>query len=209
MFTGIIERTATVTKISDRGRVRIVTIKKPATWSFKKGQSISVSGVCSTVISSTANSFVVEYMPETLRVTAAGSITKGSTVNLERSLKYGDRMDGHMVQGHIEGTGRIGEIRKEGRSHVVTLKLPAGLARYAVDRGSIALDGVSLTVAKRHGPWVSVALVPHTLKETTLKAWAIGDLVNVETDIMARHRLLIKPRARVITHARKPLRKRG
>lgn len=204
MFTGIIEKTGKVTRIQKKGSVYEVALTKPSSWKLKNGQSVNVSGVCSTVVRSTTTGFVVEYMPETLRVTTMGNLVKGSEVNLERSLKFGDRMDGHMVMGHIEGVGRVGEKKKEGRSTLLTVKLPAGLARYAVSRGSIALDGVSLTVAKRHGPWITVALVPHTLLNTTLKNLEVGDLVNVETDIMARH----TGRARVTAYAAKPLRKR-
>lgn len=116
-------------------------------------------------------------------------------------------MDGHLVQGHVEGRGRVTEIERKGSSRRMTLRLPTGLARYVVDRGAIALDGVSLTVTKRHGPWVTVALVPHTLKHTTFGNLSIGDEVNVETDLMVRHRLLIKKRARVLRDAAKPLRK--
>ncbi|MBY0110658.1 riboflavin synthase [Patescibacteria group bacterium] len=205
MFTGIIEKKGKITRVEKKGAVRTVTFSKPASWKLKNGQSINVSGVCSTVVRSTSTSVVVEYMPETLRVTTVGNIQKGDEVNLERSLQFGDRMDGHLVMGHVEGVARVGEKKREGRSTLLTLKLPAGLARYAISRGSIALDGVSLTVAKRHGPWVTVALVPHTLAHTTLTNLTVGDMVNVETDIMARHR----GHARVTAYAAKPLRKNG
>lgn len=200
MFTGIIERTAIVRGTETRGRMKVVTLAKPASWKLKKGQSVSVSGICSTVVASTSTSFTVEYMPETLRTTIAGTYIKGRVVNLERSLKYGERMDGHFVQGHIEGTARVAEKKKEGRSTLLTLRFPAILARYALARGSVTLDGVALTVAKRHGPRVSVALVPHTQSHTTLGKIKIGEQVNVETDLLVRH-------ARVTTHAKKPLRK--
>ncbi|MEK9160850.1 MAG: riboflavin synthase [Patescibacteria group bacterium] len=207
MFTGIIEKTGKITRVEKKGGVLTVTFSKPASWKLKNGQSINVSGVCSTVIRSTGTSVVVEYMPETLRVTTMGNVNQGDEVNLERSLKFGDRMDGHVVMGHIEGVGKVGEKKKEGRSTLLTLKLPAELARYTVSRGSIALDGVSLTVARRYGPGVTVALVPHTLLHTTLKDLSVGDSVNVETDIMARHMGLTKGRARVKPYATKPLRK--
>lgn len=207
MFTGIIEKRGRVQSVRTRGKLKEVVLKTPAGWKLKTGQSISVDGVCSTVVLHSATVFAVDYMPETLRNTTVGSFAPGSVVNLERSLKYGDRMDGHMVQGHVEGVARVGKIEKEGRSRKLTLKLPVGLARYTVKRGSIALNGVSLTIARMHGSLVTVALVPHTLKETTLSTLTIGDFVNVETDIMARHHLLMKNRATVRPHARKPLRK--
>ncbi len=205
MFTGIIEQTGTVKNVAMRGRAKVVTLSKPASWKLKKGQSVNVSGICSTVVSSGATSLTVEYMPETLRVTTAASLIKGTKVNLERSLKYGDRMDGHLVSGHIEGVGKVGKVEKEGRSLLLSIKVPALLGRYALERGSITIDGVSLTVARRHGPWVTVALVPHTLSHTTLGQLSVGDSINLETDI--RHRALIKPRARVKSYATKPLRK--
>lgn len=205
MFTGIIERTASVQKVEMRRRIQVVTLSKPASWKLKKGQSVNISGVCSTVVSSRSTSVTVEYMPETQRVTTASSLSKGSKVNLERSLKYGDRMDGHLVSGHIEGVGTVGKRKKEGRSLLLSIKVPAPLGRYALERGSITIDGVSLTVARRHGPWVTVALVPHTLSHTTLGTLSVGDTVNIETDI--RHRVLAKPRARVKSYATKPLRK--
>lgn len=205
MFTGIIERKGMVKKVEMHGRAKVVTFSKPSSWKFKKGQSVNVNGVCSTVVSSSATSFTVEYIPETLRVTTAASLTKGARVNLERSLKYGDRMDGHLVSGHVEGVGKVGKREKEGRSKLLTVKIPALLGRYALERGSITIDGVALTVARRHGPWVTVALVPHTLSHTTLGQLSVRDTVNIETDI--RHRALTKPRARVKSYATKPLRK--
>ena len=207
MFTGIIETTGKVARVQMKGTVKEVMVTKPASWKLRTGQSVNVAGVCSTVVRSTKSGFVVEYMPETLRVTTTKNLKKSDEVNLERSLKFGDRMDGHVVMGHVEGTAQVGEKKKEGRSTLLTLKLPAGLSRYAVSRGSIALDGVSLTIARRHGPWVTVALVPHTLAHTSLKSLSEGDWVNVETDIMARHMSLTKRRARVTSYAAKPLRK--
>lgn len=204
MFTGIIERTGKVKRIGTRGKTSIVSLTKPASWKLKLGQSVSVNGVCSTVVSTRTTSFSVEYMPETLRVTTMATLSEGDGVNLERSLKYGDRMDGHLVMGHVEGRGVVGKVEKEGRSRLLTVKLPAQLARYAVPRGSIAIDGVSLTIARRHGPWITAALVPHTLSRTTLGALSAGDSVNIETDI--RHRPLTRPRARVKRYAAKPLR---
>lgn len=199
MFTGIIERVGTVTAVRTLGTLRTVTIAKPGSWKLTQGQSINVDGICSTVVRSTATSFTVDYMPETLRTTTASSFSKGTRVNLERSLKYGDRMDGHVVQGHVETRGRITSITNEGRSRLFTVRFPAGISRFAYTRGSIALSGVSLTVARKHGPSVTVALVPHTLTHTTFSDLREGSEVNVETDSMVR--------ATVRPHAAKTLRK--
>lgn len=181
------------------GKTRTVSITKPASWTLKKGQSVNVDGICSTVVRFTATSFTVDYMPETQRITTAGSFVKGRLVNLERSLKYGDRMDGHVVQGHVEVRGRVVALTNEGKSRLLSVRFSAGIARFAYARGSIALNGVSLTVARKHGPTVTVALVPHTLAHTTFKHLSVGDEVNVETDVMVR--------ATVRPHATKTLRK--
>ena len=186
MFTGIIETTSVVRNTAQKKRIREVTFAKPTSWKLKEGQSVNVNGICSTVVESSTKEFVVEYMPETLRKTTARSYVKGMKVNLERSLKRGDRMDGHVVQGHVDGTATVETRKKEGRSLLLTVRVKGAAAKYIVPGGSIALDGVSLTIAKRHGPHVTVALVPHTLTKTTLGNLKVGDTMNVESDVMMR-----------------------
>lgn len=187
MFAGIIEKKARVLRTEKDGEVLIVRIQKPSAWKLTRGQSVSVDGICSTVVGATPSSFLVEYMPETLSKTTAVMFKKGSIVNLERSLKYGQRIDGHPVQGHVDACTPVRQIRDVGRSKEITIKPPAKVARAAVLHGSIAVNGVSLTVARSHGPNVTVALIPHTLRESNLGTIAVGDVVNLEFDHSATY----------------------
>lgn len=187
MFAGIIEAKARVLKAERDGSVLAVTIQKPRVWKLTHGQSVNVDGICSTVVHTTPSSFRVEYMPETLSKTTAVLFRKGSLVNLERSLKYGDRIDGHLVQGHVDVCTPVRQVRHLGSSKEITIKPPAKAARSALQHGSIALNGVSLTVARKHGPNLTVALIPYTLKGTNLGSIVTSDMVNVEFDHSAIH----------------------
>lgn len=187
MFSGIIEKKARILKTEKDGSVFAVTIQKPRAWKLARGQSVNVDGVCSTIVRVSESSFLVEYMPETLSKTTAAMFQKGAIVNLERSLKYGQRIDGHPVQGHVDLCTPVRHIREQGTSREITIKPPAGAARSAALHGSIALNGASLTVARKHGPNLTVALIPHTLKESNLGSIAVGDLVNVEFDRSATY----------------------
>jgi len=182
MFSGIVQSTARVQKTAEAKRIKSVRIALPRGWKLSLGASVNVGGICSTVVKKGAGFFDVEYMPETLSKTTAASFEKGRLVNLERSLKFGDSIDGHPVQGHVDCAALICEIIQKGGSREITIKPNAKFARGAVLHGSIALDGVSLTVAKKHGPNIAVALIPYSLKHTTLGELKVGDLVNVEFD---------------------------
>src|SRR5580698_551974 len=182
MFAGIIETTGRIKTFETKNKMRHVRIEVPRAWKLPLGASVNVDGICSTVVKKGNGFFDVEYMPETLSKTTASSFAKGRTVNLERSLKYGQRIDGHPVQGHIDCATLIREIVTKGSSRELTIKPNAALARAAVLHGSIAINGVSLTIAKRHGPNITVALIPYTLKHTNLGALKVGDDVNVEFD---------------------------
>jgi riboflavin synthase len=187
MFTGIIQAKARVkqTKPSE-GNIR-AEIEMPKGWKFAKGQSVAVDGICSTVIASTAKSFAVEYMPETLSKTTAGRFDKGSAVNLERSLTLKTFIDGHLVQGHVDGVGNVSNIDTKDGGYLMTISLPKPLLKYVAALGSIALNGVSLTVARLKGSRATVALIPHTLSHTNLGGLKEGDTVNVEVDLIARY----------------------
>lgn len=189
MFTGITERTGKVKKLATRGSVRGVTLEKPSSWKLTKGQSVMVDGICSTVVSGGKGTFLVEYMPETLRKTTAKTWKPGTQVNLERSLTLQTLLDGHLVQGHVDGTAKVTKVTKEGNSKLVTIDIPKSLVRFVAPRGSLAVNGVSLTVAKRVGTKVTLALIPLTLSHTNLGTLATGDLVNIETDLLARYLL--------------------
>ncbi|OGG73163.1 riboflavin synthase subunit alpha [Candidatus Kaiserbacteria bacterium RIFCSPLOWO2_01_FULL_53_17] len=186
MFTGIVEAKGKVLSAEGKGSMR-VRIAKPHGWTLKKGQSISVDGICSTVERFGAAYFDVTYMPETLRVSTAGDFKEGRAVNLERSLRAGDPIDGHIVQGHVGGVGIVKGVRKRGMSEEITITMPRPLMRFIAPKGSIAVSGVSLTIAARKWNSFTVALIPHTLVSTTLGALAKGSWVNIETDLIARY----------------------
>ncbi len=189
MFAGIVEKQARVLAVRSQGDILSVRIAKPRAWKLARGQSISVDGVCSTVVKSTASAFEVEYVPETLSKTTMGSLKQGSVVNLERSLRLGQRIDGHPVQGHVDAATPVRQIQSRGTAIELTIKPNAQLARRVALHGSIAINGVSLTVARKHGPNITVALIPHTLKATNLGLLREGDEVNVEVDVTARYAL--------------------
>lgn len=187
MFTGIIQAKARVREAKpSAGNIR-VEVEKPKGWKFAKGQSIAVDGICSTVIANTAKSFAVEYMPETLSKTTAGDFTKGSAVNLERSLTLATYIDGHLVQGHVDGVGTVSNIDTTGGGYLITVSVPKPLLKYVAALGSIAINGVSMTVARLKGAEVTVALIPHTRSYTNLGILAKGDRVNIEVDLIARY----------------------
>ena len=182
MFAGIIEKKARVLAAKRAGDIISVRIGKPRAWKLKMGQSINIDGVCSTVVRTMSASFEVDYMPETVSKTTAGSFAKGRVVNLERALKFGNRIDGHPVQGHVDTAAPVRDVLTRGMSKEVTIKLNASVAQQAILHGSIAINGVSLTVARKHGPNITVALIPHTLRTTNLSDVGVGDMVNIELD---------------------------
>ncbi|MDA0238069.1 MAG: riboflavin synthase [Proteobacteria bacterium] len=182
MFTGIVEATAHIIDPDPR-RFRI---GRPASFDdIRIGSSIAVSGVCLSVTALDVDSMEFEVIPETLGQSKLGRLKRGDMVNLERAMKADARLDGHIVQGHVEGTGAISDMRHEGG--VLFIKLPKELIKNIVHKGSIAIDGVSLTVASIKGEEISVALIPLTLKETTLGLLKAGDAVNVETDVLLKY----------------------
>lgn len=182
MFTGIIEKRTRILSVEKKGGMVRVRVSKPSAWKLKDGQSVSIDGICSTVVSHRAASFDVEFMPETIQKTTAGDFSRGRAVNLERSLVYGRRIDGHLVQGHVDAALPVREVRALGKSREITFKPKAAVARAIALHGSVAINGVSLTVAKKHGPNFTVALIPHTLAHTNLGTLQAGDLANVELD---------------------------
>ncbi|WDG18891.1 riboflavin synthase [Microbacterium sp. Clip185] len=193
MFTGIVEEIGTVTRTEPSGDgVRLTVTAPRAVSDAAHGDSISVSGVCLTVVDQGEDWFTADVMRQTLDVTAIGGVTAGTPVNIERATAAGGRLGGHIVQGHVDGTGRVLEVRPGTEWRVIRISLPAELAPLVVDKGSIALDGVSLTVSaasdpSEQEPWFEVSLIPETLAATTLGERAVGDIVNLETDILARH----------------------
>lgn len=184
MFTGIVETTATVI---DRTDTRLLIAHPAAFDDIKLGSSISVSGVCLTVVDLTKEDIAFDVVGETWRRTNLGDLHKGSNVNLERALAANGRFEGHVVQGHVEGVAVVKEWAQDGQWTQLSLELPMALMPYVAEKGSIALDGVSLTVAKLQGTIVTIALIPHTLAITTLGLRKPGERINVETDILAHY----------------------
>jgi len=187
VFTGIVE---------ERGRVRIaepdrLVVEVDTVADAAGGDSIAVSGVCLTVVSNEPNGggrlLAFDVSPETLARTTLGGLRAGDGVNLERPVTLMSRMGGHLVQGHVDGVGEVVDVRPAGDGREMTVGLPAGLERYVVEKGSITVDGVSLTVASLDRDRFGVALIPHTLEVTTLGDRVPGDGVNVEVDVMAKY----------------------
>lgn len=188
MFTGIVEEVGEVRRIVRKGDIHLFTVAADKTLEeMVVGDSVSVSGVCLTVVDLGKKDFSVEATPETMRTASLGELTPGHSVNLERSLRLGGKLGGHLVTGHIDGTGRIGEIRKEGESYVMAFRAAEQLMRYLVPKGSVALDGVSLTVVEVEGERFTVAVIPFTYRETTFSRKGVGSLINIECDIIGKY----------------------
>jgi riboflavin synthase len=193
MFTGIIEEIGEIAAIEASGDGIRLTVRAPlAVSDAGHGDSIAVSGVCLTVVAQDGTHFTADVMRQTLDMSILQTLAPGDAVNIERATAVGTRLGGHVVQGHIDGTGAIADVRPGDQWRVVRVAIPRSLAPLIVDKGSIALDGVSLTVsavsaASDADPWFEVSLIPETLAATTLGARAVGDPVNLETDILARH----------------------
>jgi riboflavin synthase len=187
MFTGIIEELGEITAWEQTADAARVTVKAPiAVSDAKHGDSISVSGVCLTVIDQGDDWFTADVMAESIAASTLSGLTPGTRVNLERAAKVGDRIGGHIVQGHIDGTSGILRIEDGSAWRVVRLSLDAEHAPLVTRKGSIAIDGISLTVSAVGGDWFEVSLIPETLEATTLGSKVVGDRVNIETDILAR-----------------------
>lgn len=187
MFTGLIEAMGEVAELKPTPagfRLRVTTALADA---LASGASISVSGVCLTVIASDADGIHMDVSPETARVTSLGSLKRGSLVNLERPLRAETLMGGHFVQGHVDATGSIEDVRHEGEHHWLTVKYPSTLAPYLVRKGSIAVDGISLTVAGLDERHFDVQIIPYTWEHTNLKVARARDLVNLECDIIGKY----------------------
>ncbi len=187
MFTGLIEDVGTVKSLdrsTDGARLRISTQLAPE---IAEGDSIAVNGCCLTATSIDTNGFETEAMNQTLDVTALGAVDQGSRVNLELAMKASDRLGGHIVQGHVDGVGTVLQAEEDGFARRVRVELSPELLRYVVDKGSITLNGVSLTVADLGDSWAEVSLIPETLERTNLGEAEPGSKLNVECDIVAKY----------------------
>jgi riboflavin synthase len=202
MFTGIVEELGKVTGLDRLADSARLTVQGPlVTAAVAPGSSIAVSGVCVTVTSMENGQFTADVIGETLARTSLGALTTGGPVNLERPVQAGGRLDGHIVQGHVDGTGVIIESRPADGWHILRIAAEPELLRYVAKKGSVAVDGVSLTVSEvtpltgdaASDGWFEVSLIPETLARTTLGTSAVGDIVNIEVDVIAKYveRLLV------------------
>ncbi|MFD0787449.1 riboflavin synthase, partial [Micromonospora azadirachtae] len=189
MFTGIVEELGEVVAVTATADdSALVAIRGPlVTTDARHGDSISVNGVCLTVVDVDAGVFTADVMGETLRRSALGTLRPGAPLNLERAATLGSRLGGHLVQGHVDGVGEVLSREPAEQWETIRFRLPAHLSRYVVEKGSITVDGVSLTVAAVGPDWFSVGLIPTTLKLTTLGAREVGDPVNLEVDVVAKY----------------------
>lgn len=188
LFTGLIEEIGEINSITKSTKSAQIAINaKYVLDELKIGDSIAVNGVCLTVTNFSSNKFLVDVMPETLRRSNLGKLKRGSRVNLERAMRVGERLGGHIVSGHIDGTGHINSIKKEDIATWLTIEASSNILKYIILKGSVALDGVSLTVADVSESYFKVSIIPHTKEETTLLGKNIGDEINIECDLIGKY----------------------
>jgi riboflavin synthase len=189
MFSGIVQAVGKIVAMQPRGGdVRLVVDAQDlGIDGIALGDSISVSGVCLTVVEIDASRLAFDVSNETLSRTSLGALQAGSGVNLEKALRLADRIDGHLVSGHVDGIGRVVAVESDARSQRWTFEVPAGLAKYIAEKGSVAIDGTSLTVNETDGARFGVNLIPHTIAATTFNDRRVGDAVNIEVDLIARY----------------------
>ncbi|MGI8511941.1 MAG: riboflavin synthase [Solirubrobacteraceae bacterium] len=187
MFTGLVQELGRVAALDGAGNGARLTVDGAVASELAVGDSVAVNGVCLTATEIANGGFSADVMAETLRRTSLGSVTPGSPVNLELPLRASDRLGGHVVQGHVDGLGTVAAIREEGFARVLTIAAEESLLRYVVAKGSIAVDGISLTVAAVDAAGFSVSLIPETLERTNLGAATAGTAVNLEVDVLAKY----------------------
>ena len=203
MFTGIVSGMGTIESLDARRGGARLTLSLPAGWGrVAAGESICISGVCLTAAKDSSRRLSADLSSETLERSTLGALRTGGRVNLERALRWGDRLSGHFVLGHVDGVARILGVERSGNSWTYRFTIPSGQSRFVVEKGSVALDGVSLTVARRRGRAFDVAVIPETHRRTTLGGARSGDRVNFEADVFARY-----GRAGSLSRARRALRR--
>ena len=187
MFTGLVQDLGTVTSVDAAPDGVRLAVQTRLSAELAEGDSVSVNGVCLTATTIADGQFAADVMLQTLRRSSLAEVRTGAHVNLELPLRAADRLGGHFVQGHVDGVGTVREVREDGFARVVTVAAPPEVLRYIVEKGSIAVDGVSLTVAAFGDDWFSVSLIPETLERTILGAAAPGQPVNLEVDVLAKY----------------------
>ncbi|MFP6597213.1 MAG: riboflavin synthase [Candidatus Hydrogenedentota bacterium] len=184
MFTGIIEEVGAIAK---RGGAELTVLAQKVLEDVALGDSIAIDGACMTVVEFTDESFVVQVSPESFESTTLGNLKAGDAVNLERAMALGDRFGGHLVQGHVDGVGRIEGVEKQGEFTMCTFWAPPEVAPYLIPKGSVTIDGISLTVVNPSVDTFAVAVIPTTMQETKLQSKSVGDPVNMEADVFGKH----------------------
>ena len=187
MFTGLIEATGTIESVLPADSGRRVRVNSKIGAELRAGDSIAVNGVCLTAVDIDRAGFTVDVSPETLRVTTLDALAAGSVVNLERPLRADARLGGHFVLGHVDGVGKISSLEKDGDCFWLTVDVPAELARYLISKGSIAIDGISLTIARLDRASIAVQIIPFTWQHTSLAGAKAGDRVNLEVDVLGKY----------------------
>jgi riboflavin synthase len=187
MFTGLVEALGMVVFLEEKGEQARLCIAIPFSGELALGDSVAVNGCCLTVAEISGADISFDVLAQTLRVTSLGKLAAGSVVNLERALRVGDRLGGHFVQGHVDGTGVILSLKEDGQDYVVEVSLPAEIHRLCVGKGSIAIDGISLTIADLKSESAVFWITPHTFSHTNLRDAKAGDTMNLEADMLAKH----------------------
>jgi riboflavin synthase len=187
MFTGLVEAVGTVILLDARGEQARLTLEIPFAAELGLGDSVAINGCCLTVAVLTEDGTCFDLLAQTLRVTSLGGLAAGSRVNLERAMRMGDRFGGHFVQGHVDATGSITRLEASGQDHILGVSLPPEIERLCVDKGSLAVDGISLTIAEIKGNEAVFWITPHTWEHTHLHAAVTGQKVNLEADMLAKH----------------------
>lgn len=188
MFTGLIEEIGKIQNITlIAGGKQIAIAAEKILTDLKIDHSVAVSGVCLTAVKILENGFVAEAVGETLEKSTLNNIQVGQNVNLERAMQIGDRLGGHFVQGHVNGVGIVKQLHQRGENWYLVVEIPKELERYVINEGSIAIDGISLTIANLHGIDVGASVIPHTYKNTLISKYKIGQNVNIETDFLAKY----------------------
>lgn len=187
MFTGLVEAVGIVAALEDRGEQARLALELPFAPELKPGDSVAVNGCCLTVADLTNSTASFDLLAQTLRVTSLGELSAGSRVNLERAMQAGDRFGGHFVQGHVDATGTITRLEASGQDHILGVSLPPEIHRLCVDKGSLSVDGISLTIAELKETEAVFWITPHTWEHTHLHAARIGQAVNLEADMLAKY----------------------
>ncbi|MEO7100036.1 MAG: riboflavin synthase [Luteolibacter sp.] len=187
MFTGLVEATGTVLALESKGEQARLTLDLPFASELALGDSVAINGCCLTVADLASNGTSFDLLAQTLKVTSLGGLAEGSMVNLERAMMVGDRFGGHFVQGHVDGTGTVTRLEESGQDHIVGVALHPEIHRLCIDKGSLTLDGISLTIAELTADGAVFWITPHTWDHTHLRAARIGQAMNLEVDMLAKY----------------------